>query len=130
MMVETLIYPFSMGKRSLVLVLPYPWSMYLFIARGMVILVVGIRRHLKEFKLRGESGLIVVEEGMLTYPAVVAGAVQKVSFQLNDVQNVGYEKEDEDFIVVTNASKEHTFNKTYFRDLTEFNRFRDLFRKK
>lgn len=125
LIIVPIVYPFNIVFGS-VKILNYPWSMLLFIAIGIGLFVSFLAKTKKESKLKTADGSIVIEEGTVSYKDVVKGAVKNVSFKLSEINNVKYVEDDEELVVTTADSKEHTFDKTYFENESEFARFQGI----
>lgn len=125
LIVVPIFMPFSIGFRRLVLV-PYPFSMYLLVAIGIALLAYQFKRLSNETKLRKEARPIVVDGDKVSFVKLGKNGVQQQEILLSEVSKVDYDSEDM-ILKVTTPAGEFKFDSDYFDNVARFDEFRALF---
>lgn len=127
LIVVPVVMPFDLTLKRLV-ILTYPYTMYLMIVIGIALLVYQIMRLNKEAKLRKVARPIIVDGDIISFVKVGSKGVEECSINLQQDNKVEYDSEDE-ILTITTSTGKFKFDCDYFENPQRFAEFCKLFEK-
>lgn len=121
LIVLPIVYPFGIQLKRFN-ILPYPYSMYVLVAIGVLLFIYQLRRIRKNTRLKQHVQPIRIDEDKISFVRIHKGGPQEVTFNLADIKNLDLDNEDEILEVETEESK-YKFNADFFDSKAEFTQF-------
>lgn len=128
MIIVPIVSPFGIRVGQLV-ILPYPYSTIVVVIIGICLLTYQYLRFKREKALKQNARPITVDNDKITFVKTKGGKIEEVTFSLNEVTGVDFDKEDEILEVSTGKGK-YKFDADFFDTKQHFEEFKQLFYKK
>lgn len=129
MVVGPIVYPFGIRIGSTRVLGPLPTAV-LFIAGGILLLAMTVRKILRARALAAHGCKITVEGGRVTYPVIRKGCAEEKSFAIAQVETTRYEDEEGELTVRLKDGTDIVLQAGFFDTFEEYEAFAALLGKK